>query len=152
MKRQLSLESLLSIALLVFFFMPWLKLAGGLLDYAGYEIPYTAKTLSMLFSRQSYSNELNPVPYLAYLIYLVPILSLLTIYLDVFRHKPNRLLPLISAAIPFAIFVLLLIKLQLGAFDHFDIGLYLSVLIGVLIRLDFFGLISMTDLVKKGYR
>lgn len=152
MKTKVSLESLLSIALILFFFMPWLKVAGGLVDYAGYEIPYTAKSLAILFSSETYTNKLNPLPYLTYLIYLVPILSALTIYLDLFHKKPNRLLPLLAAAIPFVLFLLMIVKLQLGAFDHFDIGLYLSVLIGVLIILDFFGLISMTDMVRKGYR
>jgi len=152
MKIKLSLESLLSIALIIFFFMPWLKLAGGLVAYNGYEIPYTAKSLAVLFSTETYTDKLNVVPYLAYLLYLVPLLCGLTIYLDIFHKKTNRFLPLLAAAIPFAIFLVLLARLQLGAFDHLDIGLYLSVLIGVLILLDFFGLISMTDIISKGYR
>lgn len=152
MKIKLSLESLLSIALIVFFFMPWLKLTGGLFNYAGYELPYTAKTVAIIFSIETYTGKTNYMTYLVYLLYLVPVLSALTIYLDLSKRKVNRVLPLIAAAIPFAIFIIMLVRLQFDAFGYFDIGLYLSVLIGVLIALDFFGLISMTDIISKGYR
>ncbi|MBD3670715.1 MAG: hypothetical protein HUJ29_08065 [Gammaproteobacteria bacterium] len=148
MKFKLSLESLLSIALIIFFFMPWLKVAGGLINYTGYEIPYTGKTVQLLFSSETYSGGTNFMAYLAYLIYLVPVLAALTIYLDLFSRKVSRLLPLLAAAIPVVIFIAMLIKLQLGAFDHYDIGLYLSVLISVVIILDYFGLINMADMVK----
>lgn len=152
MKIKLSLESLLSIALVIFFFMPWLKLAGGLVSYAGYELPYTGKTLAIIFSSDSYTGKSNLIPYLAYLLYLVPVLAALTVYLDLSGRKVSRLLPLLAAAIPFLIFIIMLIKLRLGAFDHYDIGLYLSVLIGVLVILDYFGLIDMSDMVKSKHR
>jgi hypothetical protein len=152
MKIKLSLESLLSMALIIFFFMPWIKLAGGFVNYAGFELPYTGKTLAIIFSTETYTGKNNFLPYLAYILYLVPILAVLTIYLDLSGKRVSRLLPLIAAAIPFLVFVVMLVKLQLGAFDHYDIGLYLSVLIGIVIILDFFGLISISDMVSVKHR
>lgn len=142
MNIKLSLNSLLSIAMVLFFAMPWLKVGGGLINYTGYEIPYTGKTLALIFSSETYMGETNWTAYLAYLLYLIPVLAIYNVLRDLKKQKEQFISTVIVPIIPVLIFIGMLIKMGTGAFDHYDIGLYLSVLIGVLILLNLFGLIG----------
>lgn len=142
MNIKLSLNSLLCIGMLLFFFMPWLQMAGGLINYTGYEIPYTGKTLGLIFSSETYMGEISWSAYLAYLLYLVPGLALYNVVRDLQKQKELFAAVILVPVIPVLIFVGMFIKMGMGALDHYDIGLYLSVLIGMLIFLNAFGLIG----------
>ena len=80
--------------------------------------------------------------YLAYLLYLVPALALYNILRDLLNQSELFITRIIVPAIPILIFVVMFIKLGTGALDHYDIGLYLSVLLGLLMLLNLFGLIG----------
>lgn len=142
MNIKLSLNSLLSIAMLLFFFMPWLQIGGGLINYSGYEIPYTGKTLSLIFSSASYIGETSWNAYLAYLLYLVPVCAIFNTVRDLQKQKEIVVSIILLPIIPALIFVSMFIKMGTGAFDHYAIGLYLSILIGLLVVLNVFGLIG----------
>ena len=142
MNLKLSLNSLLSLAMLIFFFMPWLKIGGGLINYTGYEIPYTGKSLALIFSSETYMGKTNWSAYLAYLLYLVPLAAIYNIFRDLQKQRELFISVILVPAIPLLIFIVMLIKLGGGAFDHYDIGLYLSSLIGLTMILNRFGLIS----------
>jgi len=143
MNVKLSLNSLLSIGMVLFFVMPWLQIGGGLINYTGYEIPYTGKTLALIFSSETYTGGINWTAYLAYFLYLVPGLALYNVFRDLQRQKELFISSIIVPVIPVLIFSVMLIKLGMGAFDHYDIGLYLSVLIGLLMLLNLFGLLGV---------
>ena len=142
MNFKLSLNSLLCIGMLLFFFMPWLQMAGGLVNYTGYEIPYTGKTLALIFSSETYMGETSWSAYLTYLLYLIPALALYNVVRDLQKQKELFAAVILVPVIPLLIFIGMFIKMGMGAFDHYDIGLYLSVLIGLLIFLNVFGLIG----------
>lgn len=142
MNFKLSLNSLLSIAMLIFFFMPWLQIGGGLINYSGYEIPYTGKTLALIFSSETYIGKTSWMAYLAYLLYLVPVCAIYNVVRDLQKQKPLSVSVILLPVIPALIFVSIYIKMGTGAFDHYGIGLYLSILIGLLVLLNIFGLIG----------
>ncbi|MDH5184144.1 MAG: hypothetical protein OEX12_09670 [Gammaproteobacteria bacterium] len=144
MNLKLSLNSLLCSGMVLFFFMPWLQMAGGLINYTGYEIPYTGKTLALIFSSETYMGETRWTAYLAYLLYLLPTLAVYNVVRDLQKQKELFVSIILVPAIPILIFTALLIKMGVGAFDHYDIGLYLSVLIGLLIVLNMFGLLGIS--------
>ena len=142
MNFKLSLNSLLCIGMLLFFFMPWLQMASGLINYTGYEIPYTGKTLALIFSSETYLGETSWLAYLAYLLYLLPALAIYNIARDLQKQKELFIFSILVPVIPLLVFIGMFIKMGMGAFDHYDIGLYLSILIGLLIFLNAFGLIG----------
>ena len=149
MNIKLSLSSLLSLAMLLFFFMPWLQVAGGLVNYTGYEIPYTGKTLAIIFSTDTYLGNNNWSAYLAYLLYLLPAMAAYNIFRDLQKQKSLFVLSVLIPLVPLLIFISMFIKLGMGAFDHYDIGLYLSVLLGLVMLLHSFGLIGFSSKTSR---
>jgi hypothetical protein len=145
-KDQANVTTIMAIVLLVSFMLPWLKV-GGLMSFEGYELPVKAEEAGF-FSLETLRGGVNYKAYMAYILYLIPIASAIIIVQQI-RDKAVTLWSFIAGGIPLLVAAMLLYKHGMGAFDRFQIGIYISVLAGVLMILDSSGMIKIPGLSTR---
>lgn len=145
-KDQANVTTIMAIVLLVSFMLPWLKV-GGVLSFEGYELPVKAKEAG-LFSLQTLKGGVNYKAYMAYILYLIPIASAMIIVQQI-RDKAVTVWAFVAGTIPLLVAVMVLYKHGMGAFDRFQIGIYLSMIAGILAILDTTGVVKVPGLASR---
>lgn len=148
-KDQANLTTIMAIVMLVCFMLPWLKVGViPALPLDGYQIPNAAQKAGVVFSWETYKGGTNFKAYLAYILYLIPIMSALIIVQQI-RDRSVTLLAIICGVIPWLIAIQVMLKNGSGAFDRYQIGLYLSLAAGLLMILDSTGVIKIPGLSTR---
>lgn len=149
MKFMSKAENLCAVGLIVFFFFPWVSAMGGLISYAGYEIPDIVKEMAYLAAMASGAEKPDYLVYLSYLIYLMPIFSVLTIIFGV-TGKSTKVTGFIAGLVPIAVFVSVfgytLTQTQTDLdtlFAGMAIGAWLTLFVAVAMLLAVVGIIKM---------
>ena len=146
MKFFSKVENYCAIGLLVFFFLPWLKIGDRLsISLKGYEIPdiaeHIGKGIGQFKGLLGGSGNTDPRVFWYYLIYLIPVFSVITIILGV-MGKNVKATGFLAAAVPIGWFIYALIKMGTDLFKIMTFGAYLTLLCAIIM------ILAVVELIK----
>ena len=139
MKFFSKVENFCTIGLLVFFFLPWLKIGGDLsVSLTGYQIPdlaeHIGKGIGQFKGLLGGSGNTDPRVFWYYLIYLIPVFSVITIILGI-MGKNVKAPGFLAAAVPIGWFIYALIKMGADLFKIMTFGAYLTLICAIIMIL-----------------
>jgi len=122
----LTAQNICALGLIVFFFFPWINIAG-FIKVAGYEIPDATKSLGQLAQVLGETGRMNPKVHLLYLLYLIPICSAVTIFLNA-KGRDSRMAGLAAASIPIFMLIFMIFEVGTEILEGIASGVYLTLL------------------------
>lgn len=152
-----KLENICAIGLIIFFFLPWINIAG-FISVSGYELPDVVKGFGQLAALGSKTGKSGLQSYFFYLVYLIPIFSALTIYYGVTDEDKKvtgliadivpfselfKVTGLIAAIVPISLLFYALIKMGTDVFDGMAIGAWLTLATAIAMLLSVYGIIKL---------
>lgn len=146
----MNLRTILSIALLISFFLPWIN--TPLFTLSGYDIPISIQKLNNIFTIFDDNNEMaNVIIVLMIVFYLVPILAAYRILKNFSKLRaPNYTVSEFSIGLMITILIFLLVKeINENALAFLSIGFYSTFLFSLLGFLNSFS--NRVELDKKEY-
>ena len=137
------IENICAIVMVVAFFLPWVS-GGGIISFAGYQLPNAAEMLTNLSAAFSESGQ-GDTYYSVYLVYLVPLLAIGVLATDYLKsdEKVVHYVAIAAGAFPVVGFVIGLINT--GSLQGLGIGVWLTMLAAIVMLLATFGVIKRPE-------
>lgn len=143
-------KSLLSIAIMAFFFfLPWVSL-GHFINLSGYELIDFQKSFGSIMKSLGYRGKNITDPIYTFLLYLIPISAGLSVF-EVYNDLKIKGFQYVASASPFLFFFYILIKEKdiSRVLATFSIGFYFTLIAATFLFLTTLNLMTSEKMLSK---